>query len=416
MKNASKIFLGLIAALVLVPYSASSYCGQAGECGCGDRVLNDTVLNSSIDACRGKGLEIDADDVTLNCRGHRITGNTNRSSGIIAEDVQNVTVKNCRVSNYYSGIQFHNVSNSLLLNNSASSNYATGIELVNSSDNLLTENQANGNWDGIYLEDSSDNRIINNSAHRNKIDGLHLFYGSYNNTVRGNNLTRNKGHGLAPAVCDNRIGKNNTVGLGKPIKYVQNKENIIVEDTSRYSEIIFCNVNNSVIRNVSIINGPLNTDGIILVNSDHNKIVNSYFEDVRTGIYLFRSSSSNKVLNNTVISSDLGIRLRYGSNDNLVAGNTIKNTEVYLKAVKNSTGNKFRYNVIEGQNISLNYSQDLELRYSSGGLNFTESGQVLTSEEEGSGLLPVLMLLLVLAVLPLIYFYIKRSDFGVFSY
>jgi parallel beta-helix repeat protein len=412
----SKILTLLAVTVMFLPFSASAYCSQGGECGCGDSVPNDTVLNSSIDACRGQGLEINSNDVTLNCQGHRITGATNRSSGIVAEDVDNVTVRNCNVSNYYSGIQLDNVSNPILVDNAANSNYAAGIDLLNVTGGLIRGNEFNSNWDGIYLEDSTGNRIVNNSAHRNGIDGIHLFYGSTGNEVYGNNLTSNKGHGLAPAVCSNQIGENNIAGLGKPIKYVEDRENVRIEDTSQYSEIIFCNVNDSVISNVTIKNGPLNTDGIILVDSDGNRVVDSYFEDVRTGIYLFRNSNLNKVLNNTVISSDLGTRLRYSSKDNLVAGNTIRTTGVYIKAVRNSSGNEFRHNLIEGRNITVNYTQDLELMYSKSSLNFTESGTVLREGKENSGLMPFLLILLVLMVLPLVYLYVKRSGFGVFSY
>lgn len=409
MRN-SKLLILLAVTVMFLPFSASAYCGQGGECGCGDTVPNDTVLNSSIDACRGQGLEINSDDVTLNCQGHRITGATNRSSGIVAEDVDNVTVRNCKVSDYYSGIQLDNVSNPILVDNSANSNYATGIELLNVTGGLFSGNEFSDNWDGIYLEDSTGNKIINNSAHRNKIDGVHLFYGSTGNKVYGNNLTNNKGHGLAPAVCSNDIGENNIAGLGKPIKYVEGKQDVRVEDSSSYSEIIFCNVDDSIIKNVTIRNGPLNTDGIILVNSDGNKVVDSYFEDVRTGVYLFRGSDSNKILNNTVISSDLGIRLRYSSKNNLIARNTIRTTEVYLKAVRNSTDNEFRYNLIEGRNITVNYSQDLELRYSNNSLNFTESGNSVTHENHVSGSLVLYLLLISLIVVTFVYFYGRSRD------
>lgn len=402
-----KLLVVLAFTVMFLPFSASAYCGQGGECGCGDTVPDDTILNSSIDACRGQGLEINADDVALDCQGYSVTGNTNRSSGIVAKDVDNVTVRNCRIENYYSGIQLENVSNPSLINNTANSNYATGIEMLNVTGGLVSGNEFSDNWDGIYLEDSRDNKIVSNRAHRNKIDGIHLFYGSKGNEVHDNNLTNNKGHGLAPAVCSNQIGENNTAGLGKPIKYVEGQENIRIEDSSEYSEIIFCNVNDSVIENVTIRNGPLNTDGIIMVDSDRNRVVNSYFKNVRTGVYLFRGSNSNKVLNNTVVSSDLGIRLRYDSKDNFVVNNKIRSTEVYLKAVRNSTGNVFRYNLIEDRNITVNYSEDLELRRSNNSLNFTESGSILNSDKKSLGpsaVFSIIFVALIAASLLYIYF------------
>lgn len=337
------VFLGVL----LSSFSVS----QSSEPVCGHEVNESMVLDEGLGQCLGQGLEIVSDDVLLDCRGNDVVGYTNSSSGIVADSVENVTVRNCNINGFYSGIVFDGVNNSQLVNVSSNSNFASGISLEKSHGNRVEGSEANGNWDGIFLENSTNNTIVDNSAHRNKIDAVHLFYGSFNNTVRNNDLTENKGHGVAPAVCGNVI-EDNLAGAGGSVKYVQNAEDVSVEDTSFYSEIIFCNVNNSVIANVTIENSELNNDGILLVNSNNNTVRDSYFRDVRTGVYLFRSSDNNKVIGNSIYSSDLGIRIRKDSKNNLVAGNQVVNTTSYLKAVKNSNENRFSKNNLSGYKFS----------------------------------------------------------------
>jgi parallel beta-helix repeat protein len=365
---------------------------------CGENITEDTTLQKGVYQCTGKGLEITEDDVRLYCEDHRITGFNEKHSGIVAEGVENVSIEACDVSGFYNGISLDNVTDSRVVNSSGSSNYASGISLVSSHSNVVRDNEFDRNWDGIFLHNSTENRITGNSVHRNEIDGVHLFYGSFDNVVRGNDLSQNLGHGLAPAVCDNRI-EGNVAGDGEPLKYVENTRDVEIADTSHLSEIIFCNVTDSTIRNVTINNSDLNTDGVLLVNSDRNKILSSTFNNVRTGVYLFRSSDSNRVVENTVTSSDLGIRLRKNSSNNRIIRNTVRSTEVYLKAVKGAGGNFFINNSLESSETGFVNNGSIEItkpiRGIEGKVNLTEPPK--KSFKGGIGLfiaLPIIAILL----------------------
>lgn len=364
---------------------------------CGENITEDTTLQRGIYQCTKGGLEIAADDVVLDCRGHSITGFNEQYSGIVAENVENVSIEACDVSDFYNGISLENVTDSRVINSSASSNYASGLSLVFSHSNVVRGNEFGRNWDGVFLHNSTENRITGNSIHRNEIDGVHLFYGSVDNVVRGNDLSQNLGHGLAPAVCDNRV-EGNVAGDGKPLKYVENTRDIEIEDTARFSEIIFCNVTGSTIRNVTINNSDLNTDGVLLVNSDRNKVLDSTFNNVRTGVYLFRSSDNNRIVDNTVTSSDLGLRLRKNSSNNRITENTVRNTEVYLKAVKDSRGNFFINNSLETSETTFVNNGSIEItepiRGIEGKVNLSEPPR--KSFEEDIGLYLVLPLIAIL--------------------
>lgn len=373
---------------------------------CGESLEEDARLEASLQ-CMGEGLEIVESGVTLDCGGNTITGLEDRGSGILAENVTDVTVRDCRVNGFYSGVKFRNVNDSLITGSEAFDNYGTGVSLIGSHNNSLRGNVVERNWDGIFLENSTENLIVDNEAHENSIDGVHLFYGSYRNTVRNNDLTGNYGHGLAPAVCGNDIS-GNTAGTGAPIRYVQDAEDVKVADTSRYSEIIFCNVSESLIENVSIVNGNRTSDGILMVNSDRNVVTGSYFEDVRSAIYLFRGSDRNRITQNYVNGSDIALRLRLQSSGNILRGNTVVDADSYAKAVRNSSDNLFQINNLSGYSLNFRNSEVFNVTAPQD----SDMTQGYRPEVSGSTIFSVLSSILLLAAL---WSFIRLSDsFDVF--
>lgn len=401
--------LALLVGILLAGFAfqgASSMCTD-GSCSCGENVNQDVSLGDSLRNCGSNGLKIVSDDVVLDCRGRSINSLYAESAGLKASNVDNITVKNCRVSNFHSAISFQNVSNSMIKNNSLNQNTATGITLESSDNNRIIQNQANGNWDGIFLQDSSNNTLKNNTASENSINGIHLFYDSQENKVVQNNLSRNRGHGIAPAECRNSV-KDNIAGKGKPILYESSAEDIAVSDTSEYSEIIFCNVNSSLIRNVTISNGQERSDGILMVNSRDNKVEKSRFENVRTAVYLFRRSNNNVIIGNKINSSDLGVRIRRYSENNLVKNNKIKNTESYLKTVK-SEKNRFYTNQLEKSIVSLNYTGDIDIGHWNSSLQYSDNVTRIRKHKPSSD--GKLFLIVVALLLMLLIAVIYRRDY-----
>ena len=91
-----------------------------------------------------EGTEIGVDDITLDCDGHVVTGDGS-SNGILVQNKENITVKNCVVHNFYNGIQFSSTTQSSLINNTVKNNFNDGFHLENSNYNTLEFNIAENN-------------------------------------------------------------------------------------------------------------------------------------------------------------------------------------------------------------------------------------------------------------------------------
>jgi parallel beta-helix repeat protein len=96
---------------------------------CGTTITTSTELKADIGPCSGNGIVIGSSGITLNCAGHTISGTSGSVAGISLLGVTTVTVKNCHVTGF-----------------------ASGIYLGASSSNKLTGNTANGNYG--YYDDS----------------------------------------------------------------------------------------------------------------------------------------------------------------------------------------------------------------------------------------------------------------------
>ena len=99
---------------------------------------NDTVycLNESIgiDGLNGINFSYNVQNSTIDCLGYSIVGNDSDASAIVinGSSVQNNTVKNCDIKDFYYGIYIGNTTNNTVINNTVNSS-AYGILLSNSS-------------------------------------------------------------------------------------------------------------------------------------------------------------------------------------------------------------------------------------------------------------------------------------------
>ena len=122
-------------------------------------------------------IVIPADDVTLDCAGHTVRGPA--EIGILLDGTSGVTVKNCRVTGFDSGIIVANYggpsSGNTLRGNVGFENLFSGLALLGSSSNTVVGNRAVDNtFSGFVLESSSANSISGNAAERNGSFGFSL--------------------------------------------------------------------------------------------------------------------------------------------------------------------------------------------------------------------------------------------------
>jgi parallel beta-helix repeat protein len=194
--------------------------------------LTQDIIDSSISPC----ISISANNITLDCQNHVIDGvGDEETYGIYVYNVQNVTIKNCLLTDWDFGLYLYNSNSSTLLNINSNSNsisiyldsssynqiinstnsvgniyldsssynqiinstfnstYA-GITLHSSSYNQIINSTFNFNADGIFLSYSSNNQIINSTFNSNSIAGIYLNYG-LNNTIY-NNIIQNNTNGI----------------------------------------------------------------------------------------------------------------------------------------------------------------------------------------------------------------------------
>jgi parallel beta-helix repeat protein len=156
---------------------------------------------------------IGAHGVELDCRGAEIIGvSADSGYGIRNIGYDNVTIRNCKIYNYFIAIDFYSAADSArVLNNDVSSN-AGGIRLWGSNYGYIGGNIANLNSQhGIVLTQNSDfNTIRNNVAEVNSISGIIAYAGSDYNTIELNDVASNY-YGIYIHDSDQNYVHNNVV-------------------------------------------------------------------------------------------------------------------------------------------------------------------------------------------------------------
>ena len=207
---------------------------------CGDTIIENTLLVEDLYCDYWEGINIGADDITLDCNGHTIAGDGHEQDyGIGISYMQGVTIKNCYVIDFMEGISlgsssnniiYDNVfsgndaesnscgiclsgsNNNLIYDNSASNNGAWGIKLQGGNSNNITDNEVNYNWhNGIWVLDSENNHITNNEVANTHFTGIRLTRG--NNNIVSNNIISYSLDGIHIEVSSGNDISNNDISL-----------------------------------------------------------------------------------------------------------------------------------------------------------------------------------------------------------
>ncbi|MBM3233908.1 PKD domain-containing protein [Candidatus Pacearchaeota archaeon] len=291
------------------------------------------VLNSSINTgfklTNSVCLKIEAENITLNCKGNSIRSNM----GIgIYSDKKFTTIKNCNISMglRYDGTGIKLIGradNSYIFNNTLTQNVG-GIYLTLNSGTIIENNNLNGNKIGIDLGDVSSLRIINNIANSNQY-GIRVLFGGLNN------------------LFINNIANSNQYGIyfwTSPL--ASNKNNQIINNTANYN----------------------NETGIYLYGYPGNIIQENNASFNKYGIYLDYASNNNSLINNIVESNLYGISTSYSSNTNLLYNNANNNrfSGILLgnpyAGIRDASYSNITGNIACGNNKTI-YSYDFQCNY-----------------------------------------------------
>ena len=93
---------------------------------CGDTLTANTTLTENLTGCTGGGLTIGANNVTLDCAGHTLSGNGSNIGVTVANGLSGVTVKNCTITGFNKGVTVDTSTNFSLLDNTITIQAASG--------------------------------------------------------------------------------------------------------------------------------------------------------------------------------------------------------------------------------------------------------------------------------------------------
>ena len=197
-------------------------------------------------------INVNADNITLDCKWFTITGN-GEQPGIVLNTVSGVTVRNCTIqkfntglidvngnnntiekntsrNNIYDGFVINANNNSVFQNiahdngnsgisiggknndayyNRAYSNTQSGIVLFGHGDNYVFKNLSQKNTlSGILINNSDNNQVIRNRVYYNKENGIYTLGNSNQNIIAGNNAESNAEYGFKDNTANNNIVDN----------------------------------------------------------------------------------------------------------------------------------------------------------------------------------------------------------------
>ena len=246
------------------------------SCWLGAALVKDTTLTRDYTGTNPFGLC--ADDITLDCSGHTLTG-----AGVYTYLFDRVMIKNCVIVNSrYDGINLRDSNGSTITGNTANNNGHNGILLTYSSDCMLTSNTASNNCgDGITTVHGSNNTFTSNTANNND-NGIYM-HSSNSNMLTGN------------------TANNNSIGI------------FLLSSND-------CTLTSNTANN--------NRDfGIYLTDdSSSNTLTDNIVANSWHGIDMYYSSN-NTFTENTISNNDYGIYLLdYANNNNTIYNNYFSNT------------------------------------------------------------------------------------------
>jgi parallel beta-helix repeat protein len=188
-------------------------------------VTSDTTLR---DDHQGS-VEVEADDVTLDCAGHTVSGPGTRAEseygfiGILLDGRTGVTVRNCRVSGFDYGILLTARLGSgsdwnRLIDNAVSGNSVSGVGVNESEHNVLSGNIASSNGRNGFIFVGDSNIVTGNRALDNlngfAVAGGHREIVFSRNIANGNRIMGFGVVGTRHTFVRNRATNNGANGFG----------------------------------------------------------------------------------------------------------------------------------------------------------------------------------------------------------
>jgi len=396
MKKAFLIGIFAFLAFIVTARAEIYTCDSCSDCT--DKIASasdgDIIqLNTSISDVSGTCISFGGkDNVIFDCLGNTIDGDDSGTNyGIWLNESNsgsnNNTVRNCVVTDFYSGLYLYSSSNNTLTNITANSNSWNGLYLYHSFNNILQSitsysNSWNGlylyssfnntlqsitsysnYWDGLFFDSSSNNTLQSITSYSNSLNGLYFDENSNYNTIQSITFYNNSGEGFYLKSSSSNTITNIT-------SYNNSGDGLLLESSSRNN---FTNItsysntdgfyieysSNNILQSITSYNNSY--EGFYFDSSSNNTLQSITSYSNYDGIN-FYSSSSNTISNSRIEgNTNYGIYMDDSScnNNNLFYNNYINNTNnMYLVSCADNMWNTtktLRTNIIGGQYIAGNY-------------------------------------------------------------
>ncbi len=178
----AKAFIAL-AVLLLSCQCLASTTAPAVASGpvCGGTITANTTLSGSLGPCRGAGLNIVGNGVTLDCQGHEIIGvSGDTQAGVDVSGVTEAQVKDCKIEGFRFGVQLVDSTQASLTADTATGSTLCGFCLYSSPHDVMVTDAATGKGlYGFYIYASSHDTLTSDSANKVGQDGFYLEYSNH---------------------------------------------------------------------------------------------------------------------------------------------------------------------------------------------------------------------------------------------
>lgn len=316
-------------------------------------------MNASINYYNDTELcfNINASDVVFDCAGYHIDGEYNANyvdtfTAINIDNVTNVTVKNCEITDFTYGIYYDDGSDDgYVFNNSihlVDSNYTVAGIVSDTADNVLIDsNTVRDIGDGevgsvgISVSGGTENNVTNNIIY--DISGSGIYVEGSRHIIEDNYINDTQSGDIFAAIrldnCDDGvISSNELIGTSG------------CDNCNNYGIMLDASSNNNITEN--IIRNP--TDNFVYLHSSSigNRINNQLFNltQLGAGVRLASACENNILYNLTIHNSYLdGIEFNDGSNNNNVTDVEIKYNNWSGVSFDDSHNNSF-YDVLVTDN------------------------------------------------------------------
>lgn len=351
------IFLGFVFALILLMMQGVSAveCNQflnqsSGQCTVSSSLTLSSGLNKQINET---AIVMNANNIVFDCNGSTIRGNhTNLSDttqfefGLAVNSVNNVTIKNCIVKDYFHSVKVYSDSQNISLTNNT---FTAGIY------NAWVDTNSSADFNGNIFSNSSNtgalfasDNNLNNSiiTVRNSIFNQSLGYGfrltsnisNFNIFNISNNGLINSDYFIFAAAGSNLIVDNITCNTpkcfyGEPSLIKFSVSNFIINNSGPgVASITTGGANNGIFDKITM----LNTNNSFHIDGNNNiTLKNSIFSNFTNpgpisavGMVIIRGFAKNiLIINNTFSSQDIGLTSYTTTNLSIINNTFYDNTK-----------------------------------------------------------------------------------------